>query len=325
MLQEIADWTSTTYRKNQLLSGIIYLHPITHTRMEGSAMRNLRLFQSLCGQEVLENVLLTTTQWSNVHLAEGQARENNLRDEGLWGGLINKGATLQRFNGTRESGFELIHELMSHRKKPLDIQDQIVEKGMTLLETNAGRFLNEELIAQQKKFKEKVESVKREFREAMIADDGEMRALEDEKEKAQKELEKALAGMKLLVELHAAEVKKREAREKEEEARRSDRAVIAVATKDIAITAHITGVLTSYKTRGRLILDIDNHEEFESDTIAITINYQLNLPSGIRVYTRTLREVFETNYIVLDGVHYQCKSSTPITVGSQEFLIFSKG
>jgi len=63
-LEEIADWTSATCRKKQLLPGIIYLHPITHARMEGSAMRNLRMFPSLCGQEVLGNVLLTTTQWT---------------------------------------------------------------------------------------------------------------------------------------------------------------------------------------------------------------------------------------------------------------------
>ncbi|PUU74169.1 hypothetical protein B9Z19DRAFT_474156 [Tuber borchii] len=337
VLQEITDWTSATYKKDQLLNGIIYLHPITHTRMGGSAMRNLRTFQSLCGQEVLENVLLTTTQWSNVDLEEGQAREDNLRDEGLWGGLIRKGATLQKFHGTRDSGFELIHKLMWNTKKPLDIQDQIVEQRMTLLETDAGKSVNEELIALEKKFKERMESLEKRFRDAIKAKDDEMkamgdemRALMDEKTTAQKELKKVEAGMKLLTELHAAEVKKREAREREEEAKRSDRAVIAVATRDIEITAHIAGVFTSYKTRGRLILDIDKHEEFESDTIEVTINYQLNFLSGIRVYTKTFREVFDagigdTNYIVLDGVHYRCRSGIPIRVGSQEFVIFSKG
>jgi len=295
------------------------------------------MFQSLCGQKVLENVLLTTTQWSNVNPAEGQAREDSLRDEGLWGGLIRKGATLQKFHGTKESGLSLIHKLMSNTRKPLDIQDQIVEQRMTLLETNAGKCINEELIAREKKFKQKVESLEKQFREVIKAKDDEikamgdeMRALMDEKAKAQKELQKAVAGMELLKELHVAEVKKREAREREEEARKSDRAVIAVATRDIAIAAHITGVFTSYKTKGRLILDIDNHEEFESDTIEITINYQLNLLSGIRVYTKTFREAFDagigdTNYIVLDGVHYRCKSGTPIRVGSQEFVIFRKG
>jgi len=292
-------------------------------------MRNLRTFQSLCGQEVLENVLLTTTQWSNVDPVEGQAREDNLRDPGLWGGLIGRGATLRRFDGTRESGMDLIRKLMSNRRKPLDIQDQMVEKRMTLLETNAGKCINEELIDLERKYKEKIESLERQFREVIEAKEDEVRALKDEKEKTQKQLDKALAGMKLLKESHAAEVKKREARERGEEARRSGKAVIAVAIRDIAITTGITGVLKSYKTRGRLILDIDNHEEFESDTIEVTINYQFNLFSGIRVYTGTFREALDpgigdTNYIIFDGAHYRCRSGTPIRVGSQEFVIFSK-
>jgi len=329
VLEEIANWTSETYRKKQLLSGIIYLHPITHARIEGSAMRNLRMFQSLCGQEILGNVLLTTTQWSNVDPAVGQAREDNLRDEGFWGGLIRRGAILQRFHGTRESGLELIRGLMFNTRMPLDIQEQMVEQQMTLLETNAGKCITEELIALEMKFKEKVKSLEEQFRNTMEAMGEEMRVLMDAKEKTQQELERVTDQMRLLTESHAAEVKKRKAKEREEEARRYDKAVIAVATRDIAITAQITGVFTSYKTRGRLILDIENHEEFGSDTIEITINYQLNFLSGNRVYTGNFGEAFgagigSTNYIVLGGAHYRCRSGTPVRVGSQEFVIFRK-
>jgi len=133
------------------------------------------MFQSLCGQEVLENVFLTTTQWSGVDPVEGQAREDNLRDEGLWGRLISKGASLQRFLGTRKSGLELIHRLMWNTRKLLDIQDQIVKHHMTLPETNAGKCINEELIALGKKFKEQVEFQEKQLREVIRAKDEEMR------------------------------------------------------------------------------------------------------------------------------------------------------
>ena len=89
------------------------------------------MFQNLCGKEALENVFLTTTRWSNVDQDEGQAREDDLQENSLWGGLIGKGATLQRFHGTRESGFELIHKLMSNTQLPLNIQEQIVKQNMT--------------------------------------------------------------------------------------------------------------------------------------------------------------------------------------------------
>jgi len=232
VLREITDWTSATYRKSQLLSGIIYLHPITYTRMEGSAMKSLRMFQSLCGQEALENVFLTTTQWSNVDPTEGQAREDNLRDEGLRAGLIRKDATLQRFHGTKESGLELIHKLMSNTRKPLHIQDQIVEKKTTPLEIDTGKFLNGGLAAQKKRFRDEPEPLEKQNREAIKAKDDKVDQILAAKEAgAREKLEKAAAEQKLLERLHGAEIEKPKAKERKKRKKiECDRAVIAPDT-----------------------------------------------------------------------------------------------
>ena len=221
VLREITNWTSATYRKRQLLSGIIYLHPITYTRTEGSAMKSLRMFQSLCGQEALEKVFLTTTQWSNVDPAEGQAREDNLRDEGLWAGLIRKDTTLQRFHGTRESGLELIHRLMSNTQKPHDIRDQIVEKEMTPPEIDAGKFLNGGLAAQEKKFRDEPEPLEKQNREARDDVDQILAAKRAGAAAEQKPLER----------LHAAEIEKPKAKERKKRKKiECDRAVIGPDT-----------------------------------------------------------------------------------------------
>ena len=90
-------------------------------------------------------MLLTTTKWSKVNLAEGESYENSLRSYGNWRELVTKGATIKRFLGTRESGLDLIHKLMENEPKPLLIQQQIVEKNMTLAETDAGRFIKDQL------------------------------------------------------------------------------------------------------------------------------------------------------------------------------------
>jgi len=182
------------------------------------------MFQKLCGQDVLENVLLTTTQWSNVNPAEGQAREDSLRDEGLWGRLIGQGATLQRFHGTRESGLELIHKLMSNTRKPLHIQVQIVKQHMTLLETDAGKFLSEGLAAQEKRFSDELESLRKQLQEAIEAKDDEMnQILEAEQTRAQEKLERAAAEQRWLEGLHAAEKEKRKAKEKKGQGGRGER------------------------------------------------------------------------------------------------------
>ena len=173
------------------------------------------MFQSLCGQEALENVLLTTTQWSKVDQAEGEHRESRLRNQDFWGGLIHKGATLQRFSGTRESGLGLIDLLVLKTPKPLCIQDQIVKQQMTLLETDAGKFMNEELAAQEKKHKEELESLEKERQEAIRAkDDENNQILAVEQAKIREKLKKAATEQKLLEEgLHAAEIEKRQTEE----------------------------------------------------------------------------------------------------------------
>ena len=216
------------------------------------------MFQSLCGQEVLENVLLTTTQWSNVDQAGGQTRENNLRDQNLWGGLIDKGATLQRFYGDKQSGLELIHKLMSTTRKPLDIQDEIVKKNLTLPETNAGKLINQELVAQEKKFKEKVESLEKAVREAIKAKDDEMnQILAVEQAMAREKLENAAAEMKLLEGLHAAEVEKRKAKGRKGQVGRRERD-----------RGSIPGPSTSQTKRDRLRITVGRgcHPDWYQDT-----------------------------------------------------------
>ena len=140
VLEEISAWTSSAYRQGRLLSGIIYLHNIRWPTMPGWAIRDVEMFQKLCGPNALQNVLLTTTQWSITNLAAGESNENTLRTSGHWRALISGGAAIKRFMG-RESGLELINQLMKKEPKPLLIQDQMVEKNMTLAKTDAGRLI----------------------------------------------------------------------------------------------------------------------------------------------------------------------------------------
>ena len=95
------------------------------------------MFQKLWGPSALQNVLLTTTQWSKV--SPELMRDC---DKKLWGEIGTKGAAIERFMGTRESGLELIDKLMTKEPKSLLIQDQMVENNMALAETDAGRYLS---------------------------------------------------------------------------------------------------------------------------------------------------------------------------------------
>ena len=81
VLTDICAWMSSNYRKGKLLSGIVYLHRITDVRIDGTSLKNFKMFQRMCGPDALKNVLLTTTQWSNVNPALGEQREGNLLHE----------------------------------------------------------------------------------------------------------------------------------------------------------------------------------------------------------------------------------------------------
>jgi len=184
-------------------------------------MKNLTMFKKLCGPGALRNVFLTTTQWSKVDQAAEEIRESGLcGDRNFWGLLIEKGATVQRFHGTRESGLKLIDKLMPKQPEVLDIQEQIVTQGRTIVETDAGQWINAELIAQEKKYKEEIETLERERQEAIKEKDDEMKELlAEEQAKARERLEKSAAEKRHLEEMHAEEMRKRDLEKQRDEER----------------------------------------------------------------------------------------------------------
>ena len=322
---------SSKYSEGKLLSGIIYLHRISDVRMDGSSNKYVKIFQRLCGRNALKNVLLTTTQWSNVDQAQGEKREGELRGGDFWGGLITGGATVARFMGTRESGLELIDKLMGNTPKPLDIQDQMVEKKMAMAETEAGKFMNGELASLHKKYQKDLGEIKGEIKKAIKDQDAMLKdILAEQRAEFLKKLREAEAEKKLLADNNADMMKKLDAlNEREEERRKKDRAVIAVASKDVSVAAHATSLFTSYSTIGRLIYDIDDATEFKKEPFEVEIRDQSNLLSPITVIVKTARECFSagmgrSNYIIYNQGYYLCKPSSSVNRGAQKFIIFTK-
>ena len=332
VLTDICAWMSSNYRKGKLLSGIIYLHRITDVRMDGTSLKNFKMLQKMCGPDALPNVFLTTTQWSNVSPALGAEREENLRHMDFWGELIVQGASLEKFEG-RESGLELIYKLMEKEPKPLSIQDQMVEKGMTLVDTDAGKFINEELISLQKKYAKDVGDLDREIQNAIEEKDNEMEVImEQEKANAQEKLEKVEAERKLLTELYEAEMRKHEEaeRKREKEREKSDREVIAVDSNDIPVRGLI-GLLSQDRRKGRLIRDIDNPREFEKEPFDITIRHETDFPLIPNHIARKLKGIFfsphtvaSRDYIIHNQAFYWRNPGSLIKIGRREFIIFTK-
>jgi hypothetical protein len=97
VLAQLAAFMEASYRAQVRLTAIIYLHPITHDRLEGSALDNLSMFRKLCGPDCYPNIVLATTFWSGVDEDTAALREAELiQNEEFWCGMIRRGSQVIR-------------------------------------------------------------------------------------------------------------------------------------------------------------------------------------------------------------------------------------
>lgn len=192
MLKDIAFFLSTVYQNKVRLAGIIYLHRITDPRMGGSALKNLYMFQKLCGERGLSSVILATTMWTSLESTDagqevGRRREDELRMPQFWGSMVDRGSEIIKHDGTKESALSIISKLVNKGTQVvLDIQVQLVEEKKTLDETSAGQFIQQDLLDARKRFEKDLADYQ-ESMEAAIHDKDEalLQALKKEKEAAE--------------------------------------------------------------------------------------------------------------------------------------------
>lgn len=114
--------------------------------MAGTPLKNLRMFEELCGKNALKNVILTTTMWDEVDEETGVAREQQLKNI-YWKGMIDRQSHTGRFEGTRDSAFRLIGPLIdqANERHELLIQRELCDLDVRLKDTSAGRKFRPEI------------------------------------------------------------------------------------------------------------------------------------------------------------------------------------
>lgn len=128
-----------TYRAKLKLTAILYLHDITHPRLEGSALSNFSMFRKLCGPVFYSNVILATTFWSQVDESLGRRREAELRsNEDFWGTMVQRGSEVIRLPDDRETAIRLLRRLAVKQSATLQIQGELVDQGLAISQTEAG-------------------------------------------------------------------------------------------------------------------------------------------------------------------------------------------
>ncbi|KAI0386441.1 hypothetical protein F5Y04DRAFT_122613 [Hypomontagnella monticulosa] len=160
ILRDIANWLGSSYKeKNELLSGILMLHRISDARMTGGSRRNLDMFQKLCGRDCFQALTLATTFWSNPPEGRQEAAEVELRSK-YWSDMLDNGATYTRHEGGPEAARRILDIMINKRRRfKTNIQVEMVEKGLRLDETAAGRQLSQDLIEAKLKHEQELKQL----------------------------------------------------------------------------------------------------------------------------------------------------------------------
>lgn len=160
--------------------------------MGGSALKNLHMFQRLCGDRGLSSVILATTMWAGLEGMDagneiGSNREKELHMPQFWGSMFDRGSEIVRHDGTVESARTIISRLVDRKAQVvLDIQVQLVDQNKTLDETSAGEYIQKELLDARKRFEKDIEEYQESMEAAMQEkDDVMLQALKKEKEGAE--------------------------------------------------------------------------------------------------------------------------------------------
>ena len=123
------------YKGDINIATILYLHRISDNRMSKSAMKNLQIFSSLCGQKAMPNVVIVTTMWSFIPKELGIRREGHLKRD-VWKDMLENGCRVGRFEDTRESAWSIVNSVNSGAT--LLIQEEMGNVGKSFDETSAG-------------------------------------------------------------------------------------------------------------------------------------------------------------------------------------------
>ena len=149
VLRRLVEWLKSTYKAGTKLSGILYLHRITDSRMQGPALRNLNMFRQLCGEDFYKNITLGTTCWGLVPTDVAEKRENELiRNSNFWKPMLDRGARLEQIPDDVEASRNLVARISNHEAAALQVVEEM-QRGTSFADLAATKIMNYELEEQR--------------------------------------------------------------------------------------------------------------------------------------------------------------------------------
>ncbi|KAH7334646.1 hypothetical protein B0J17DRAFT_577073 [Rhizoctonia solani] len=144
VLKSLSDLLSTLSSKNKI-TGFLYMHNITDTRVGGASLRNMNAFKTICGAESLKNAVYVTNMWSDPPTQNQLKREEELREsDDFFGWPLSQGAQMARHTNTKESAHNIIRLLLPKQPTVTKLWKQLVDERLGLAETDVGHVFEQE-------------------------------------------------------------------------------------------------------------------------------------------------------------------------------------
>ncbi|KAI6010020.1 P-loop containing nucleoside triphosphate hydrolase protein [Pisolithus marmoratus] len=148
VLKMVSIWLNQKYQRGTTLAAILWFHRITDNHMVEVPLKNLRVFEKLCGKNALPKVILVTTMWDEVDDDVGEERLRELKDT-RWKTMILQGSKTHKYMNTRKSAMQLIRPIIHWQQemtqKGVQLQEETSALGLGLGETISGRELPEDI------------------------------------------------------------------------------------------------------------------------------------------------------------------------------------
>ncbi|CAE6418455.1 unnamed protein product [Rhizoctonia solani] len=192
ILQSLAGFLTVAYSQNFKITGLLYLHKITDTRVGGASFRHMKMFKEVCGTDSLKNVVYVMNMWSDPPTEDEVLREDELRhSDEFFGAPISEGAQMARHNNTQESAHNIIRQLLPRPPTVPKISKQLVDEGLTLEETSAGVVLGHGLEDEIRQLNEEIRRLREDHAQATRENNERFKkSLEAQERKAQEKHQK---------------------------------------------------------------------------------------------------------------------------------------
>lgn len=200
ILALIGAWLKTAHNNNELLSGVIYLHSITDTRISLSSRRSLATLKKMCGTENFQNIALATTMWDTVDPKTGEQRERELKvNLEFWAQMVKEGATVFRHDRKEKSAKEIVMNLLPKKSVVLDIQAEMSSNDGVIGKTTAGSYVKKFLEDRQTEYAERIFDLRTQMAELQVERDLERDEAERTKAELKRDMEKMAEDVQLLM------------------------------------------------------------------------------------------------------------------------------